>query len=375
MFLTWASTARSYDSNATPESEHARQELQLLYGVHLYARAKVVPDLMVARGVEAHRMSKVQGDRSIEFLAAGGVALAHLEMGDIAQAEQWVGRAATVVAASPTPLRARELETWRGLLQAAQGNAAGMQEHLERAVKMATDLGRPAARCQALARLALSAATLGAASNDAELMDLATRSANEATQLNATLPGHPPWAAQAQAALATVALHNKDVDQAVAFAGQVVDYIQKADREDLDLEFLLPASRAVFAGGPPESKALVSGYLKLLLSRIVQGTVDDDMRVKWLRGPLGRELAELAGPMDEPLPASEGETAAAAPALDDVDRRLLHLLTHGSTNGEMATELGLDEGAIAQRLARLLANIGASTRAQATSLAFRGIGM
>jgi DNA-binding NarL/FixJ family response regulator len=120
---------------------------------------------------------------------------------------------------------------------------------------------------------------------------------------------------------------------------------------------------------------MVRGFLKLLLSRIVQGTVDDEMRVKWLRGPVGRELAELAGPMDEPLPASEGEAATAAPALDEVDRRLLHLLTHGSTNREMASDLQMDEGAVAQRLARLLANIGASTRAQATSLAFRGIGM
>jgi DNA-binding NarL/FixJ family response regulator len=155
----------------------------------------------------------------------------------------------------------------------------------------------------------------------------------------------------------------------------VVHYLQEADREDLDLEILLPASRAIFAGGPPELQAMVRGFLKLLLSRIVQGTVDDDMRVKWLRGPVGRELAELAGPMDEPLPASEGEAATAAPALDEVDRRLLHLLTHGSTNREMASDLQMDEGAVAQRLARLLANIGASTRAQATSLAFRGIGM
>ena len=76
------------------ESERARQELQLLYGVHLYARAKVVPDLMVVRGVEAHRMAKVQGDRSVEFLAAGGVALALLDLGDAAGADEWLGRAA-----------------------------------------------------------------------------------------------------------------------------------------------------------------------------------------------------------------------------------------------------------------------------------------
>jgi tetratricopeptide (TPR) repeat protein/DNA-binding CsgD family transcriptional regulator len=371
-------------TNLVTESERARQELQLLYGVHLYARAKVVPDLMVARGVEAHRLAKVQGDRSVEFLAAGGVALSYLDLDDHAQAEEWLNRAATAVTAAPTPFRARQLETWRGLLRAAQGDAAGMREHLERAVKMATDLGRPAARCEALARLSLSSATLGAATKDAELLALAERSANEAIQLIPTLPGHVPWGAQSAAALATVALTRGEVPQAAELAGQVVAYLQTADREDLDLEFLLPASRAILAAGPPEQQALMRGFLRILLSRIVQGTVDDEMRVKWLRAPLGRELAELAGPMDEAMAATDAEAgaalgvegapeAAAAPALDDVDRKLLHLLTQGSTNREMADELQLDEGAVAQRLARLLANIGASSRAQATSFAFRGL--
>ncbi|TMB84999.1 MAG: hypothetical protein E6J39_02425 [Chloroflexi bacterium] len=365
-------------STLVTESERARSDLQLLYGVHLFARAKVVPDLMVARGVEAHRMAKVQGDRSVEFLAAGGVALAELDMGNLAEAEQWLGRAAAAAAASPTPLRARELETWRGLLRAALGDGTGMREHLERAVKMATDLGRPAARCEALARLALSAARLGSSSNDADLLDLAERTGNEAIQLCATLPGHPPWGAQGTAALAAVALARGDAQKAAAFGGHVVDYVQVADREDLDLEFVLPASRAIFAGGPPEAQAMVRSFLRLLLSRIVQGTVDDELRVKWLRGPVGRELAELAGPIDEPMAAPAATAGVDAggdmPALDDLDRRLLQLLTHGSTNREMATELQLDEGAVAQRLARLLASIGASSRAQATSFAFRGIG-
>ncbi len=57
------------------ESERDRLELQLLYGVHVYARAKVVPELMLSRGEEAFRMARMIGDRSVEFLAAGGVAL------------------------------------------------------------------------------------------------------------------------------------------------------------------------------------------------------------------------------------------------------------------------------------------------------------
>lgn len=363
-------------SSMVTESERARQELQLLYGVHLYARAKVVPDLMVARGIEAHRMAKVQGDRSVEFLAAGGVALALLDLGEAAQADDWLSRAAAAVAASPTPLRARQLETWRGQLRAAQGDFAGMREHMERAVKMATENGRPAARCEALAMLALAASTLGAVRNEAELLELAERSANEAIQINATLPGHPPWGAQSTAALVRVASARGDAEGAAMLAAQIVKYVQDADREDLDLDMLMPAARAIFAAGPPEAQAMVRGFLRLLLSRIVAGTVDDEMRVKWLRGPVGKELAELAGPMDEPMAASSepATDGAPTPALDDVDRQLLHLLTQGSTNREMATELQLDEAAVSQRLARLLANIGASSRAQATSFAFRGIG-
>src|SRR5205823_14312884 len=89
------------------------------------------------------------------------------------------------------------------------------------------------------------------------------------------------------------------------------------------------------------------------------------------------DLTELAGPMDEPMaaaPVDAGAEPGMPPALDELDRQLLHLLTQGSTNREMANEMKLDEAAVSQRLARLLATIGASSRAQATSFAFRGIG-
>jgi DNA-binding NarL/FixJ family response regulator len=361
-------------SDLVTESERARLELQLLYGVHVYARAKVVPDLMISRGVDAHRMAKVLGDRSVEFLAAGGVALSQLEMGDQVEAEQWLDRAATAAAAAPTPLRARQLETWRGLVREAAGDAAGAREHLERALQMATDVGRPAARCEALAQLAITAARLGAPANDAELLDLAERSAHEAAELNAVLTGHPPFAARAGAAIAIVAMARSDLERAVGAAGPVLQGMQEAHHEDLDLDIVLPAGRAVLAGGPPEMQGMVRGYTRILLTRIAQGTVDDEMRVRWLRGPIGRELAELAGPMELPeAPATDAEGVNQGPPVDEVDRRLLTLLTHGSTNREMADDLGLDEAAIAQRLAGLLASIGASSRAQATSLAFRGL--
>jgi DNA-binding NarL/FixJ family response regulator len=66
-------------------------------------------------------------------------------------------------------------------------------------------------------------------------------------------------------------------------------------------------------------------------------------------------------------------TPAAAPSLDADERRLLQLLTEGRTNAEIAIELLLQDDDVAHRLARLQARLGVSSRAEATSMAFRGI--
>jgi DNA-binding CsgD family transcriptional regulator len=142
---------------------------------------------------------------------------------------------------------------------------------------------------------------------------------------------------------------------------------------------LLPASRAIFAGAPDEVQAFVREHLRLVLSRIAQATVDDAIRVRWLKGPFGRELVELAGGLETvaaPPRDVPGATTAAADelaGLDDVDRRIVHLLTEGQTNREMAEALGMSEADLGQQLARVLARLGASSRAEATSLAFRGL--
>ncbi|HYL41086.1 MAG TPA: helix-turn-helix transcriptional regulator, partial [Candidatus Binatus sp.] len=364
---------RSRLDELVTESERARQELQMLYGVHVFARAKVVPDLAIQRGQDAHRAARIQADRSIEFAAAGGVAMAYLELGDVDAAEKWLGSAASAAAAAPSRARARQLESWRGLVRGAAGDAEGMRRHLERVVAMATEDRRPAARAEALARLAVEASRLGATGPiDESLLDLAETAAAQARDMLRLLPGRPPWGAYADAALAQVRLARGDVAAAAEAGGAVVRYLLDTLREDAFLEIVLPAARALLAGGPPETQAFVRGYLQILLSKIAQGTVDESIRVRWLRGPVGRELVELAGPMEAPA-APAGHAASEAPRLDDVESRLLQLLTEGHTNGEMASDLGLAEDDVTQRLARLLARLGASSRAEATSLAFRGL--
>jgi DNA-binding NarL/FixJ family response regulator len=366
-------------SELVTESERARQELQMLYGIHVYSRAKVVPDLALSRAIDAYRAARIQGDRSVEFLAAGGAAIGHRDLGDLGEAERWLGLASAALVAAPSPIRARQLATWRGLVRAAADDGAGMRRELETAVTLATDNGRAPARCEALARLALEAAAVGARTSNDELLELAESAATEARTLAAQLPGHAPWGAQADAALSTVALARGDIDVAVEAAGRAVAALQEGLHEDLNLDVFVPAARALFAGGAEEHQAPVRTFLQVALTRIAQGTADEAIRVRWLRGPVGREIVELVGPLDSSAVAGvEGSAAGAAghdPGidLDDVDRRLLHLLTEGLTNREMATELGLTEEAVSSRLAKLLAGLGASSRAEATSLAFRGL--
>ena len=366
------------------ESERARQELQMLFGIHVYARAKVVPDLMLSRGTEAHRAARLAGDQSIEFMAAGGVALAHLQLGDTKEAARWLEAAATTANSYPTPLRSRQLELWRGMLAAAAGDSASMRDHLEQAINLAVQEGRTAARCEATARLALEAARLGVQSGDAELLEVAEQAAAQVKEMVGSLPGHPPWGAQADAALAQVAFSRGEAERALAAAGAAIQSLEQAATEDALLDVVLPVSRIVLEVGPPELQAQVRGWLQHLLSRTAQGTIDEEMRARWLRGPVGRELVELAGPLDRSpeVGAAAGDPSAARDEsaaesrleqMDEADRQLLHLLTQGSTNTEIAAELGTSEEAVAQRLAGLLTQLGVSSRAEATSFAFRGL--
>ena len=382
-------------SELVTESERARLDLQMLFGVHVYSRAKVVPDLALSRGEDAHRAARLQGDRTIEFLAAGGVAMSLLELGDVDGAERWIGLAAAAASIAPSRPRARQLETWRGMARAGAGDAEGMRRHLERAVALATEGGRASARCEALARLAIEAARLvgvgpsdgspheGDASDPA-LVELVERSAAQVKELLPLLPGHAPWGAQADAALATVALMRGDIPGAAMAGGAALEALQAGLHEDVSLEIVIPAARALLAGAPPEVQGSVRGFLQSTLSKIAQGTADEAIRVRWLTGPVGRELVELAGPMDGPALAGAraGDTAvatpgsaapAAMPSLDDIERRLLQLLTEGRTNAEIAADLGVGEDEVAHRLARLQARLGTSSRAEATSLAFRGL--
>jgi tetratricopeptide (TPR) repeat protein/DNA-binding CsgD family transcriptional regulator len=350
------------------ESERAAADAQMAYGVHVFARAKVIPDLAVSRGEEAFWAAKTLGDRSLEFLAAGGTSMAHLDLGDVAEAERWLDLAAQAAAAAPTPLRARRLEFWRALARARAGDAPGMREHFERALAAATEQGRPAGRCEILARMALEAARLGAERGDQELLEVAERSAAEAKELAPLFVGHQPWGASADAALAEVALARGDLEAAGEAGRAVVGAIMEAMREDVYPELLLPTGRAVLAAGADADKQMVQMFLQLLLAMTALRTVDEEVRARWFRGPIGREWSRLAGgPSDGPLAGASGNGALSE--LSGDERLLLGLLTEGMTTAEMAERVEATPESVRLQLQEMFAKIGASSRGEATAFA------
>jgi DNA-binding CsgD family transcriptional regulator/tetratricopeptide (TPR) repeat protein len=358
-------------TSLTRESERAAAEAQMLYGVQVFARAKVVPDLALSRGEDAHRHARLLGDRSLEFAAAASLAATHLELGDVDEAERWLDRAAEAATTAPTPLRARQLEVARGLARAAAGDPGGMCEHLERAVRLATEQGRPAARCETLATLALSAASLGAERADEDLLGLAERSAKDAKELVRVVPGHPPWGAEADAALAQVALVRGAHESAAEAARSAFQTLRAAHLEDLFLRIVLPAARVLLVAGTAQEREAIRRELRMTAALIAQRITDENVRVQWFRGPMGRELSELAGGLPgERLRQRAGDGGRITEVGED-ETALLWLLIEGRTNREIAVELGMGEDAVARRLAEMYAKIGVSSRGEAAVLAFR----
>jgi ATP/maltotriose-dependent transcriptional regulator MalT len=287
------------------------------------------------------------------------------------EAERWVDRAADAAAAAPTPLRARQLEIVRGYTRAAEGDGAAMRDHLERAVRLATEQGRPAARCEALTALALEAARLGSERRDEELLSLAERSAQEIKELVRVLPGHPPWGAAADSALSQVAVARGEGTAAAEAARSALHALEAAHIEDLFLRIVLPAVRAIVEAGTAEEREGVQRDVQITAALIAQRITDEDVRVRWFRGPLGRELSKLAGARSDTRDRERGDGEGAGAGLGDEDTGLLWLLIEGGTNREIARELGLTEDDVARRLVEMYAKIGVSSRGEAAVFAFR----
>jgi DNA-binding CsgD family transcriptional regulator len=59
--------------------------------------------------------------------------------------------------------------------------------------------------------------------------------------------------------------------------------------------------------------------------------------------------------------------------LDEVEVKLLRLLTEGRTNREIAEQLAMDEPDLLRRLGGIFARIGVQSRAEATAFALKAV--
>ena len=353
------------------ESERDRIEVEMLYAVHLYARAFGFPDLALERGRDAHRGAGRIGDRAVEFLAAGGTALVHLGMGDQAEAQSWLDRAAETVSAAPTALRTRDLEMWRGMAAAASGDVEGTRRHLERALAMAAEQGKQASRCEVLARLALELAQLGWRNRDPDLLSDAAEHAAQAHRLATSIDGDHPWTAQAEAARALV-LHAQGSEEAVPAARAALEALESLGfRESeppypLHLDVILAALRILSERGDP-SLDDARTVARTVLQMVGERTMDEEVRVRWFRAPVPRELAELAGPVE--VSPTANDQPVVPDQISDREAQILRMITDGMTNQEIAQRLQVGEDRMVRELAEIYAKLGVSSRAGATVFA------
>jgi DNA-binding CsgD family transcriptional regulator len=359
------------------ESERNLAELQLLYGIHVYAREFGDPDLSLSRGEEAYRRARALGDRMVEFLAAGGMALAHLQVGGVVEAEDWLRRATDAAAAAPTQLKARRLESWRGRLAGVLGHTAEMRKHLARAVELAVEQGMPAARCEAMARLAIETARLGSNEGDNELLAVAEGAAHQAIEQAASLPGHPPWRAQANAALTYVRMARDEPDAALQSARSAVADFLESEQAEMFLEIWLPCARAILQLGTEDEALAVRGRLRVLLGGVAEHTLDGALRVRWFATMPQSEIVELVGGVEaarlayraSPLLVAQGSLPTASIELNAEEQRLLRLMTESQTDTEMAATLGVSEEQIVRQLGEVMARMNAPSRATAAAFA------
>jgi DNA-binding NarL/FixJ family response regulator len=180
--------------------------------------------------------------------------------------------------------------------------------------------------------------------------------------------------AQADSAESRVALHRADTETALTLARQALGWLQQSHRDDPHLEIMLPAARTLTEVGTDEEKQMIHGLLQAYLALGAAREMNDDVRMRWFRSAAGRELVELAGPMEVPSPAP-AQTKGDAPGmdLDERENRLLRLLVQGKSNHEISQELKVEDTAVAGMLSALYARVGTSSRAETTAFAIRAV--
>src|SRR5207247_3021805 len=119
--------------------------------------------------------------------------------------------------------------------------------------------------------------------------------------------------------------------------------LQSALHEDVHVEVMIPVAEVLMAAGSEAEQQLIQFFLQMMLAMTAQRTLDEEVRVRWFLGPVGRRLVELAGPLDEM--AMRPAATDGAHVVDERDAELLKLLTEGLTNREFAKRPRAEEPA------------------------------
>jgi DNA-binding CsgD family transcriptional regulator len=261
------------------------------------------------------------------------------------------------------------------MVAAAREDAEGMKKHLLLALEVAGQQGKPAGRCEALARLAIESALLGWVQKDAGLLLEAEAWSSEAERLASSLHGDHPWASQAMAARALVLDRRGKTEEARRLARRALEgLVQMGIRYSdppypLYFDVVLAVAR-VLAPGEDEDAEWARNQVRGIVHLMGERTADEDVRVRWFRGPVQRELVELAGAthIPDPEPAFNMLTLD----LHEGEADILALVATGMTNSEIATELGRSEESVARDLTAIYAKLGVSSRSGAMLYAFLG---
>ena len=196
----------------TSESQRAFAEVQMLYGVHVFARAKGIP---TSRSLAARRRTRVRGRWATGSWSSSRPAVSGRDISSsgIGRARTWFDRAAEI-ASRARRRRGRQLELWRGLLHAAEGDVEETRKHLEHAVELAARQGMPAERCEARVARSPSRRSGPARRRGAARGGRTRRHRREGACRSCR---GTPWGARADAALARVAPRG-DADLAATHA-------------------------------------------------------------------------------------------------------------------------------------------------------------
>jgi hypothetical protein len=337
------------------DTQRTTEDALMLYSIHTYARLNAQPDLALERGREAFEAARTLGDRWLEALAAGGLALAYASFGGNEDSSAWLERAATAAMTVPSTSMARRVAMWRGACAAARGEAEEVRRYFEQAAELA-GTKNAAGRAEALCALAIESCKLWAIDSDPALLDRARKAAEDTLEAVGLLPGGTPWESVAHSVMAVVADQENRPEDAADEARIALSTLDGLTHILHFINVLWAAGRVLVGQQAPETEALTHqiaqglGYLSMNMT-------NPEIRARWFGVETHRELTELAGFEITDQMAGVGATVDLA----DNEMELLREITSGSE------DTGANEGDIEA----LLSKLGVSTETEAIEYAIK----